>query len=71
MLVLVGTVKTSNRIIKEMIAIIQSYGKSSLSLKFQVVNQVWLYIGQLLFNILVLVGAVKMSDRIILRDDGL
>ena len=71
MLVLVGTVKTSNRIIKEMIAIIQSYGKSSLSLKFKVVNQVWSYIGQLLFNILVLVGAVKMSDRIILRDDGL
>ena len=34
-------------------------------------NKVWLYIGQLLFNILVLVGAVKMSDRIILRDDGL
>ena len=33
------------------------------------VNQVWLYIGQLLFNILVLVGAVKMSDRIIVTFD--
>ena len=29
------------------------------------VTQVWTYIGELVFNILVLVGAVKMSDRII------
>lgn len=29
------------------------------------VNQVWAYIGQLIFNMLVLVGTVKMSDRII------
>ncbi len=29
------------------------------------VTQVWAYIGELLFNMLVLVGAVKMSDRII------
>ena len=36
MLVLVGTVKTSDRIIKEMIAIIQSYGKNPLTLKFKV-----------------------------------
>ena len=71
MLILVDTVKMSYRIIKEMIALIKSYGKSSLSLKFQVVNQVWSYIDQLVFNILVLVGAVKMSDRIILKDDGL
>ena len=71
MLILVDTVKMSDRIIKEMIALIKSYGKSSLSLKFQVVNKVWSYIDQLVFNILVLVGAVKMSDRIILKDDGL
>ena len=29
------------------------------------VTQVWAYIGELLFNMLVLVGSVKMSDRII------
>ena len=54
-----------------MALLFKSYGKSSLSLKFKVVNQVRSYIGQLVFNMLVLVGAVKMSDRIILRDDGL
>lgn len=29
------------------------------------VTQVWAYIGELVFNMLVLVGSVKMSDRII------
>jgi len=29
------------------------------------VTQVWTYIGELVFNMLVLVGAVKMSDRIV------
>lgn len=35
------------------------------------VTQVWAYIGELVFNMLVLVGAVKMSDRIILEMMGL
>lgn len=35
------------------------------------VTQVWAYIGELLFNMLVLVGAVKMSDRIIREMMGL
>ena len=35
------------------------------------VTQVWSYIGELLFNMLVLVGAVKMSDRIIREMLGL
>lgn len=35
------------------------------------VNQVWSYIGQLSFNMLVLVGTVKMSDRIIREMMGL
>ncbi len=35
------------------------------------VNQVWAYIGQLIFNMLVLVGTVKMSDRIIREMMGL
>ena len=35
------------------------------------VTQVWSYIGQLTFNMLVLVGAVKMSDRIIREMMGL
>lgn len=29
------------------------------------VNQVWAYVGEIVFNMLVLVGTVKMSDRII------
>ena len=28
------------------------------------VTQVWAYVGELIFNMLVLVGTVKMSDRI-------
>ena len=35
------------------------------------VAQVWSYIGELLFNMLVLVGSVKMSDRIIREMMGL
>jgi hypothetical protein len=35
------------------------------------VTQVWVYIGELVFNMLVLVGAVKMSDRIIREMMGL
>ena len=35
------------------------------------VTQVWTYIGELVFNMLVLVGAVKMSDRIIREMMGL
>lgn len=35
------------------------------------VTQVWSYIGELIFNMLILVGAVKMSDRIIHEMMGL
>lgn len=35
------------------------------------VTQIWAYIGELVFNMLVLVGAVKMSDRIIREMMGL
>lgn len=35
------------------------------------VNVVWLYVGELLFNMLVLVGAVKASDRLIRELMGL
>ena len=31
----------------------------------EAVTQVWSYIGELIFNMLVLVGTVKMSDRVI------
>lgn len=37
----------------------------------EAVNQVWSYIGELVFNMLVLVGAVKMSDRVIREMMGL
>ena len=29
------------------------------------VSMVWSYIGELIFNMLILVGTVKMSDRIV------
>lgn len=35
------------------------------------VTQVWAYVGELIFNMLVLVGAVRMSDRIIREMMGL
>ena len=34
------------------------------------VTQVWSYIGELVFNMLVLVGAVKMADRVVRLRDG-
>lgn len=36
-----------------------------------VVTMVWSYIGELIFNMLVLVGAVKMSDRVVREMMGL
>ena len=35
------------------------------------VTQVWTYIGELIFNMLVLVGAVRMADRIVKELMGL
>ena len=35
------------------------------------VTQVWAYIGELIFNMLVLVGSVKMADRIVREMMGL
>lgn len=35
------------------------------------VNQVWSYVGELIFNMIVLVGTVKMSDRVVKEMIGL
>lgn len=35
------------------------------------VTQVWSYVGELIFNMLVLVGTVKMSDRVVREMMGL
>ena len=35
------------------------------------VTQVWTYIGELLFNMLVLVGTIKLSDRVVREMMGL
>lgn len=35
------------------------------------VSMVWSYIGELIFNLLVLVGTVKMSDRVVREMMGL
>ncbi len=35
------------------------------------VTQIWNYVGELFFNMLLLVGSVKMSDRIIREMMGL
>ena len=37
----------------------------SMRLKFLTLTQVWAYIGEIVFNMLVLIGSVKMSDRVI------
>lgn len=37
----------------------------------QAVNQVWCYVVELIFNMLVLVGTVKMSDRVVREMMGL
>ena len=37
----------------------------------QVINQVWSYVGELIFNMLVLVGTVKASDRVVREMMGL
>jgi hypothetical protein len=29
------------------------------------ITQVWTYVGELLFNMLVLVGTIKLSDRVV------
>lgn len=43
----------------------------SVDTSAQAVNQVWSYIGELVFNMLVLVGTVKMSDRVVREMMGL
>ena len=35
------------------------------------VTQVWTYLGELIFNLLILVGTVKMSDRVVREMMGL
>ena len=35
------------------------------------VTQVWKYIGELIFNMLVLVGTIKISDRVVKEMMGL
>ena len=35
------------------------------------VNQVWSYVGELIFNMIVLVGTVKMADRVVKEMMGL
>ena len=37
----------------------------SIDSSLSAVSQVWGYIGELIFNMLVLVGTVKMSDRVV------
>ena len=43
----------------------------SVDASAQAVNQVWSYIGELVFNMLVVVGTVKMSDRVVREMMGL
>lgn len=48
----------------------QNIGRSFLK-SYAAVTMVWSYIGELIFNMLVLVGAVKMSDRVVREMMGL
>lgn len=42
-----------------------------IDINAQPVNQVWSYIGELVFNMLVLVGTVKIADRVVREMMGL
>ena len=42
-----------------------------LSASASAVTQVWTYVGELLFNMLVLVGTIKLSDRVVREMMGL
>lgn len=37
----------------------------SIDTSQEAINQVWSYVGELIFNMLVLVGTIKMSDRVV------
>lgn len=43
----------------------------SIDTSAEAVNQVWSYISQLVFNMLILVGTVKASDRVVKEMMGL
>ena len=43
----------------------------SVSASASAVTQVWTYVGELLFNMLVLVGTIKLSDRVVREMMGL
>ena len=43
----------------------------AIDLDAAAVSMVWSYIGELIFNMLVLVGAVKMADRVVREMMGL
>ena len=43
----------------------------SVDTSAHVVNQVWSYVGELVFNMLVLVGTIKASDRVVREMMGL
>lgn len=43
----------------------------SIDTSAQAVTQVWMYIGELAFNMLVLVGTIKASDRVVREMMGL
>lgn len=44
---------------------------SVVNLDAAAVTMVWSYVGELIFNMLVLVGAVKMADRVVREMMGL
>ena len=46
-------------------------GKKVLLIDADAQAMVWSYIGELIFNMLVLVGAVKMADRVVREMMGL
>ena len=46
-------------------------GRAAVDPNAAAVSMVWSYIGELIFNMLVLVGAVKMADRVVREMMGL
>ena len=51
--------------------IFSAFASSAIDTSASAVSMIWSYIGELIFNMLVLVGTIKMSDRIVKEMMGL
>ena len=65
------TKKLGSDISSKLGSVAKGVGKAFAVASAAAVTQVWAYIGELVFNMLVLVGTIKASDRIVREMMGL